>query len=134
MAGAEYESLPGAFRADLLGLFKNILFKLLDLKRLVRHRARVETAPPEIASVLQIYRQFLRWATGAGRPRQIAQTPHEYLNELSGLLPEAEGDLGLITEQYVRARYGALLLTEDELQQLKQSWYNVKQCRLEDRR
>ncbi len=134
MAGAEFEPLPGAFRADILSLLKRILIKLLGLKMLLRPKARAEPFLPEIASVLQIYRQFLRWAAAAGCPRQMAQTPHEYLYELASLLPEAEGELGLITEQYVRTRYGAFLLTEGELQQLKQSWYNVKQYRLKDRR
>jgi hypothetical protein len=134
MAGAEFEPLPGAFRADLLVLLKRILFKLLGLRRLFRPRARAEPARPEIATVRQIYRQFLRWAAAAGFPRHVSQTPHEYLYEMADLLPEALGDLDLITQQYVRSRYGTRLLTEDELHQLRQSWYNVKQNRLEDRR
>ena len=45
-------------------------------------------------------------------------------------MPEAQGDLDLITEQYVRTRYGASLPTEDELHQLRQSWRNVSQNNL----
>lgn len=133
-AGAEYEPLPGAFRADFLGLLKRILYKLLGLGRSFRHRARAEPVLPEIASVRQIYRQFLHWAANAGFPRHLSQTPHEYLYQLAGLLPEVRGDLDLITQQYVRIRYGAWRLTEDDLHQLKQSWYNVKQYHLGDRR
>jgi hypothetical protein len=134
MAGAEFEPMPGALRADFLSLLKRFFSKLLGWRRLFRSRARAAPVLPEIASVRQIYRQFLRWAAAAGFPRHISQTPHEYLYELIGLLPEAQGDLDLITQQYVRTRYGAWLLTEDELHQLKQSWYNVKQTRLADRR
>jgi hypothetical protein len=134
MAGAEFEPMPGSFRADLLSLLKRFFSKLLALKRLFRPGARTEPVLPEIASVRQIYRQFLRWAAAAGFPRHASHTPHEYLYELAGLLPEAQGDLDLITQQYVRTRYGAYLLNEDELHQLKQSWYNVKQYQLEDRR
>ncbi len=134
MAGAEFESLPGSFRADLLALFKRLFAKLLGLRRLLGLGARAEPVLPEIASVRQIYRHLLRWAAAAGFPRHTAHTPHEYLYELVGLLPEAQGDLDLITQQYVRTRYGAYLLTEDELHQMKQSWYNVKQYHLGDRR
>jgi hypothetical protein len=133
--GAEYEQMPGAFRADLLRFLKNLLLRLLGLRRLFRRKAGAEPIVPEIASVRQIYRQFLSWAAAFGFPRQMSQTPHEYLYEMVRWLPEAEGDMDLITQQYVRARYGARLLTEDELHQLKQSWYNVKQSRPpEDRR
>ena len=104
------------------------------MRRLFRPRARARAVLPEIASVRQIYRQFLRWAAAAGFPRQQSQTPHEYLYQLAGLLPEAQGDLDLITQQYVRTRYGAWLPTEDELHQLRQSWYNVKQYHPENRR
>lgn len=133
MSGAEFEPMPGAFRADFLSLLKRIFSKLLGWRRLFRSRARAAPVLPEIASVRQIYRQFLRWAAAAGFPRQVYQTPHEYLYKLAGLLPEAQGDLDLITQQYVRTRYGAWLLTDDELHQLKQSWYNVKQYHLADR-
>jgi hypothetical protein len=134
MAGAEFEPMPGAFRADFLSLLKRLFSKLLGWRRLFRSRARAAPVLPEIASVRQIYRQFLRWAAAAGFPRHVSQTPHEYLYELVGLMPEAQGDLDLITQQYIRTRYGAWLLTEDELHQLKQSWYNVKQYHLGDRR
>jgi len=64
----------------------------------------------------------------------VSQTPHEYLYELAGQLPEARVDLDLITQQYVRARYGAWQLTDDELHQLEQSWYNVKRYHPEKKR
>ena len=134
MSGAEFEPLPGAFRADFLSLLKRIIFKLLGLRIIFRSRARAEPVRPEIASVRQIYRQFLRWAAAAGFPRHVSQTPHEYFYELVVLLPEVRGDLDLITQQYVRTRYGAWLLTEDELHQLRQSWHNVRQSHLNNRR
>jgi hypothetical protein len=132
--GAEYERMPGAFRADLLRFLKQLILKLLGLRRLFHRKAGAEPILPEIASVRQIYRQFLRWAANAGFPRHLSQTPHEYLYEMVSRLPEAEEDMDLITQQYVRTRYGARLLTGDELHQLEQSWYNVKRWPLGDRR
>lgn len=130
MSGAEFEPLPGAFRADLLSLLKRILSRLLRLRLLLRKRAKAGTVLPEVASVRQIYRQLLRWAAAGGHARLISQTPHEYCCVLSGLLPEAQSDLDLITRQYVLTRYGAWLPTEGELDQLSQAWHKVKQNNL----
>jgi hypothetical protein len=130
MAGAEFEPLPGAFKADFLGLLKRILFRLLGLKLSFRLKGEKGTFPPAVASVRQIYRQLLRWAATGGYPRHISQTPHEYCYTLVGLLPEAREDLDLVTQQYVRTRYGALLSTEDELNELSQAWNRIKQARL----
>jgi len=131
MAGAEYESLPGAFRADFLGLLKRIL-RLFRLRLSFRFRRKPSSLLPEIASVRQIYRQLLHWVAVGGYPRQTSQTPHEYLYTLVDLLPEAQVDLDFITRQYVSARYGygASLPTEDELHNLRQSWRRIKRNRL----
>lgn len=134
MAGAEFEPLPGALRADFLGLVKRLFTKLLHVSRLWRHGARARPVLPEVASVRQTYRQFLHWASAGGFPRSVSQTPHEYLREMEGRLPQVRGELVLITQQYVRTRYGAWLPTENELQQLRQSWHDVKQNRLPNRR
>jgi len=129
MAGAEYESLPGAFKADFLNLLKHIL-RLLRLRLSFRFRRKPSSLLPEIASVRQIYRQLLHWVAVGGYPRQTSQTPHEYLYTLVDLLPEAQVDLAFITRQYVSARYGASLPTEDELLNLRQSWHRIKRNRL----
>jgi hypothetical protein len=118
MAGAEFEPLPGAFKADL------------GLKLLFRLRKRQVVLPPEVASVRQVYRQLLRWAAAGGYPRYLSQTPGEYRDRLTGLLPEAGDDLDLVTQHYMRARYGAFLYTGDELNELSEAWHRLKQTRL----
>jgi len=130
MAGAEFEPLPGAFRADLLALLKRLLSKLFGLRLAFGRRTKSESLLPGRASVRQIYRQLLRWAAASGYPRDISQTPHEYYYALADVLPEAQGDLDFITQQYVRTRYGASLPTEYELQRLSHSWHRVKQSHL----
>ena len=130
MAGAEFEPMPGAFKADFLSLLKRILFRLLGLKVPFRFGHKQGILPPEVASVRQVYRQLLRWAAGSGYPRHAWQTPHEYGYTLAGLLPEASEDLNFVTRQYVRARYGGLLLARDELNELSQAWHRVRQTRL----
>jgi hypothetical protein len=130
MAGAEFEPLPGAFKADIMGLLKRILSKIIGIRRLFRLRGRSTPAYAEIANVIQIYRQFLRWAAAGRYPRQASQTPYEYCYVLSDILPEASGDLDLVTQQYVKARYGARLSTTDELNELRQALHRVKKIRL----
>lgn len=130
ISGAEFESLHGAFRADLLSLLKRILSWPLRLKLPLRKHEKAGVALPEATSVRQIYRQLLRWAAAGGHPRPLSQTPYEYCYALSSLLPEARSDLDLITQQYVLTRYGARLPTEGELDQLSQAWHKVKQNNL----
>jgi len=130
MAGAEVEPLPGAFKADLLSLLKRILLKLRRLRLPFRLRKTDRLIPVEIASVREIYRQFLRWAAAGGYPRQRSETPYEYLVSLADSIPEARSDLNFITQQYVNTRYGSLMPTGNELHQLRQSWHNIKRNRL----
>lgn len=130
MSGAEFEPMPGAFKTDFLSLLKLLFSKMLNLKSLFRLRRKRGIFPPEAVSVRQIYRQLLRWAAAGGHPRHISQTPHEYYYALAGTLPEAWEDLNFVTQQYVKARYGAALSAEDELNELNQAWHRVKQTRL----
>jgi len=130
MAGAEFEPLPGAFKADLLSLLKRMLSRLRGLRLPFRLGLKADAVLPDIASVRQMYRQFLRWAAAGGYPRHMSQTPNEYFHRLAGLLPEAEGDLDVITRQYGKVRYGASLPTEGELHRMSRSWHRVRQIRL----
>lgn len=130
MAGAELEPLPGAFKADIKNLLRRILLKILGLRRLFRIRGRSTLVNEEIATVLQIYHQFLRWAASGGYPRKASQTPYEYCYALSDILPDARHDLDLVTQQYVKARYGAWLSTTDELDELSRTFHRVKKIRL----
>jgi hypothetical protein len=126
-AEAEYESMPGAFKADFLGFLKRLFYRILGLK-LVRWQKKVEA--PEISSIRQIYRQLLSWAATQGYPRLAFQTPYEYLYRLEAALPESREPLEFITQSYVSARYGRYAPSEAELDQLKESWHQVKQNRL----
>jgi hypothetical protein len=130
MAGAEFEPLSGAFKVDFMNLLKRILLRLLGLKLPFRLRGKEGAVLSEVTPVRQIYRQFLRWAATGGYPRHISQTPREYYFALVGLVPEAREDFDLVTQQYVRARYGAWLPTGGELDELSQAWHRIKQTHL----
>jgi hypothetical protein len=121
--GAEYERLHGAFRFDILNLVKSIVARIKGW-----FRPRIKTAPvqAQIATVLQIYRQFLRWAAAGGHARQESQTPYEFRDGLADLMPEAVPEINLVTGEYVKARYGAWVSSPDELNELNRAWHRVK--------
>ncbi len=126
--GVEVEPLPGAFREDLLNLLRRI-FRALRIKWPFRGRTESDPILVQTAFVRRIYRQLLAWAAARGHSRNLAQTPHEYLETLIEWLPESRWDLTLITEQYVQVRYSPSVPTEDGLAQLHQSWQRVRQIR-----
>ena len=131
MTGAEVESLPGAFKADMINLLRSILNGLFWLFRLPYRLKRLPgLVLPEADSARQVYHHFLRWTGAGGYPRQVFQTPYEYLTSMVKLLPEAQEDLAIITEQYVAARYSSSLPGGDELNRMKQSWHRVRRNRL----
>ncbi|MFC1967335.1 DUF4129 domain-containing protein [Chloroflexota bacterium] len=131
--GAEYERMPGAFRADLFGFFRWLLHRLFGW-RLPWAKESTGKISPEAASVRQIYRQYLRWAAAGGYPRQVWQTPNEYGGELAQLLPGSQADLDYLTNQYVTVRYGASMPAEADLHRLTQAWHRVKKNHLKLKR
>jgi len=132
-AGAELEPLPGSFRVDLVNLLRRLALMFLGLRRLFRLPRRSVSLPSEAASIRHTYRQLLRWAARKGYARRMSQTPYEYSHFMGNLLPVAQDDLRLITEQYVSTRYSPSLPTKNELHEVKQSWYRVKRMRLKKR-
>jgi hypothetical protein len=129
-AGGEVESLKGAFKLDFLNWLKRILFKIFRIRFNSNAKNTPLNIPPETASVRQLYSQFLRWAGEKGYPRHKSQTPNEFQNVFSDLIPENQEHLDYITRNYVNARYGSVLPTEIELNRLKQIWQDLKKTGL----
>ncbi len=123
---AEFESMQGAFKADILSFFKRIIYRLLRLKLPFRQKA----ASAEMSPIRQMYRDLLQWAAAQGYPRLAFQTPYEYLNSLEAVLPESGKPLHEITRHYVRARYGLTSPTDAELHELKRDWHEVKKRKM----
>jgi hypothetical protein len=71
------------------------------------------------ATVRRLYRQMCDLAAREGYQRLESQTPYEYLATLAELWPAGEAEAALITEAYVRVRYGELPETQEELDQLR---------------
>ena len=81
------------------------------------------------ASIRRIYQQMLRAAAGRGFPRVESETPYEYLPTLARLWPENTADSQLITEAYVKIRYGQLPETRAELDAIKDAWQRLEETR-----
>jgi hypothetical protein len=132
MGDAEVESLPGAFREDLLSFLKKLL-RVFGLAWPFGGGSRAEPLPAGAERVRKTYRQLSAWAAKKGHARSPAQTPYEFLQGLTAWLPERQGDLTSITEQYIRTRYGLLAPTESGLEELRQSWQRIRQTRFKKR-
>jgi len=133
MNEVEVEPISGAFLDDLLHLFKGLFLLASRFFRLLfkpfRPKRRMRAGSPEISSIRTIYRRMMDWAASAGCPRNVAQTPHEYLHALAQWLPEAGQDFALITNQYVLVRYGDSLPSHGTLDQVKTTWEKLRQAK-----
>jgi hypothetical protein len=122
---AEIEPMVGAFGEDLRAFLRNAILWVLRILRL-RRRGVKGAWPQEVASVRRTYRQMMRWASRRGHPREPAQTPMEYLKTLVAVLPDSGGDLGLITGEYVRARYGLDPPSGEEVHEVERAWWRLR--------
>lgn len=80
-------------------------------------------------SIRRIYRQMLRTAAASGYPKTEAETPYEYLTTLSQAWPHNQADTRLITEAYVKVRYGEVPENEAEMTQIQGAWTRLEQAR-----
>ena len=62
----------------------------------------------------------------AGYPRLGIETPYEYLPTLFKVWPEHAAESRLITEAFVRVRYGELPETAEELELLRSAWLRIE--------
>jgi hypothetical protein len=74
------------------------------------------------ASIRRIYRQMCQTAASSGYPRLEAETPYEYLPALASVWPDHTDEIRLITEAFVRVRYGEIPESETELDEIRQAW------------
>jgi hypothetical protein len=124
--GVQVERVPGGLRLDLARLFRRIVAWAGRFLPFLRLRRRPALEPAQTTSVRRLYAEMLRWGAEAGLPRRSAQTPLEYLETLCMALPLHRADVTLITESYVRARYGAQPPTDAELVRLRESRRRLK--------
>jgi hypothetical protein len=96
----------------------NSLATTTDLKR----QARLRVA----ARVRQVYADLLELCEELGRSRLDSQTPLEYFPVLVELFPEHAEQVILITQGYLKVRYGELPETSQELTSVEEAWRLVQ--------
>lgn len=83
-------------------------------------------------SIRRIYYQMVYAAEHRGVSRLPAQTPYEFLPDLSEIWPDGQTDTELITQAYVRIRYGQLPENPAELQAIVQAWNRLAKRLLDE--
>jgi hypothetical protein len=76
--------------------------------------------------VLYYYLSVLRRAHRQGFSRHGHQTPHEYYETLQPHLPQAQQDMGALTEAFVEARYSQHEVAASEERRVRSNWERVK--------
>ncbi|MEZ4641951.1 MAG: DUF4129 domain-containing protein [Chloroflexota bacterium] len=83
-------------------------------------------------SIRRIYYQMEQAATAVGYPRGDSLTPYEYLSLLQQTWPDHGAETRLITEAFVRIRYGEYPETEAEFTEIENAWQRLKLARPHD--
>lgn len=78
--------------------------------------------------VVYYYLSTLHRASQRGIPRRKAQTPYEYNSTLEPHLPQAEPELGRLTQAFVEARYSQHAVETDDARHVRASWQRVKEA------
>jgi hypothetical protein len=78
-------------------------------------------------SIRRIYKQMMELAELNGYPKLHTETPYEYLPTLAQAWPQNQPDTRLITNAYVKVRYGEIPETAADLDDIRQAWRRLQQ-------
>jgi hypothetical protein len=78
------------------------------------------------ARIRRIYARMMRMWEDFGHPRQVAETPLEFLTTISKLHPELAAEMAYITRAYVLVRYGENPETGQEVARVEEAWRSVR--------
>lgn len=81
------------------------------------------------ASIRQLYSLMCGAAAEMGHMRAPSETPYEYLHTLSEVWPVNQHETRLITEAYIRVRYGEIPETEEELEAITEAWRRLEEAK-----
>ena len=78
------------------------------------------------ARIRRVYQQLIDLCARLGVVRLPATTPLEFLPITIGIFPTHSRELEIITNAYIKVRYGEFPETNDEVNQVLSAWDNVK--------
>lgn len=104
-------------------LMRKALREMADeMARKLRPAQRMYAA----ARIRWVYRQLMALSVELNNPRKPGQTPLEFLPELGELFTDLNSDLSLITNAYIKVRYGKYPETEEEVDAVEASWRRIE--------
>lgn len=77
------------------------------------------------ARIRQIYAALMELSARLEKPRSRSQTPLEFLPVLDGLFPGQGEEVRLITQAYLKVRYGELPETRAEVDAVERAWQRI---------
>lgn len=78
------------------------------------------------AKVRRIYARLMDLSAKLGEPRPPAHTPLEFVPVLEGLFPGGEEEIHIITNAYLKVRYGELPESIQEVEAVESAWQRVE--------
>jgi hypothetical protein len=78
------------------------------------------------AKIRRIYARLMDLSAKLGEPRPPAHTPLEFVPVLEGLFPGGEEDIHVITNAYLKVRYGELPESIQEVEAVETAWQRVE--------
>jgi len=123
----EYQSISD--QEDLLGLLRAALRK--GIRRMTSGLEQVfnlDSARKFLmaARIRRVYARLLDLSDKLGNPRPLSSTPLEFLPSLEKILPDSTRELDVITQAYLRIRYGELPETRQEVEIVESAWNLVR--------
>ena len=76
--------------------------------------------------IRRIYARLMKMSSDLGFPRHPSCTPREFLDVLFEHFPAHQSDLTLITDSYVRVRYGEFPESSQEVDAVEAAWSRVR--------
>jgi hypothetical protein len=77
------------------------------------------------AAIRRIYAHLLALAEARGSRRAPAETPREFMRQLWALFPSRREEIEVITEEYLRVRYGEYPESIEAVARVRQAWSAV---------
>lgn len=113
--------LARLFRKALQERFENLAESFRGRSSLLRGGGWLAAA-----KIRRIYAKLMNLASKLGEPRPPACTPLEFLPVLERLFPEGEEDIFIITNAYLKVRYGEIPESAQEVNTVESAWHRVE--------
>ena len=86
---------------------------------------RVNSLSPR-DQIRYFYLSTLRRAKDRGVERQESKTPLEFVDDLKAFWPDTEADVDVLTDAFLKARYSADMIDDEDVLPIKDTWKNVR--------